>query len=284
VLHHGAVPRLPRRRGAQPPLAARAAAESGQFEEALKAIEALEGKPVEGLALRAVIAYERGDVIALGDVTDALQGKAPSAREVIDLLPALLVGGPVPRSLDPAVLERPGLLWGRLALADTALLGGDARAAAKALEGLPADAGPVARRRAQLARLGGRGEDALAHSAVALKGGPTALALIERVRCLVLSGQLEQARELAESRSSLLGSLGPWLLVHLDLEQGRAPRAKARALSLPEPPAESPLALRVLVAQALVGVGDRLRGRPLLQQLHRQAPRHPEVKALPPRL
>lgn len=265
-------------------LAARAAVEVGRFDEATKAFEGLEPGQEEVSALRAVIAYERGDVVALGDAVDALGRAKGVAPPGLELLTTLLVGGALPREIDDGALERPGTLWGRLILADMALLRGERSAASERLAALPAEAPPVARRLAQLARLEGKGEEALAAGARALEGSPTALGIIERVQGLLAVKDVEGARRLAEAQGSLLGSQAPWLLVLVDVEQGRLPRAKARAAALPEPLAESPLALRVAVARAMAAVGDRARGRTLVEQLRRQAPKHPDVAALPPRL
>lgn len=265
-------------------LAARAAVEAGRFDEGAKAFEGLETAGAEVAALRAVIAYERGDVVALGDALEALSREGKEVPPGLDLLPTLLVGGALPRQLDTAALQRPGTLWGRLILADAALLRGESAVAGERLAALPAEAPPVARRLAQLARLGGKAEEAVSASARSLAGSPTALALLERVLALLAAKDLDGARQIAEAQASLLGSHAPWLLVLVDLEQGRLPRAKARAAALPEPLPESPLALRVVVARAMVGVGDRARGRALLELVRRQAPRHPDVVALPARL
>lgn len=267
-------------------LAARAAVDMGRYDEGLRAIEGIDTKHPAALSLRAVAAYERGDAVALGDASDALRGtgEAADAQPAVALLPALLVGGRLPRELPTETLSRPEALWGRLVLADAALLRGQTQRAAERIAALPPDSAAVARRLAQLARLGGRTDDALKHSARALDGSPTAPALIERVLCLLNAKRVDEAREAVTARGSLLGPLAPWLAVLADIEQGVLPRAKARAATLPEPPAESPLVLRLAVARALVGLGDRARGGPLLAQVRRQAPRHPEVSALPARL
>ena len=194
------------------------------------------------------------------------------------------MGGALPRQLDTAPLQRPGTLWGRLILVDAALLRGESAVAGERLTALPAEAPPVARRLAQLARLDGKVEEAASASARGLAGSPTSLALLERVLASLAAKDLDGARQIAEAQGSVLGSHAPWLLVLIDLEQGRLARAKARAAELPEPPPESPLALRVIVVRAMVGVGDRARGRALLEQVRRQAPRHPDVVALPARL
>lgn len=262
-------------------LAARAATEMGRYDEALQALANLEGKQPAALELRAVIAYEKGDAVTLGDLVDASKDAAPP---VVRALPTLLVGGTPPKelsSLDPARAE---ILWGRLALVDAAIVGGRLTQAKELLAAAPASAPPVARRLAQIARLENRTEDALAAGARAFSGAPTSLSLIEHALGLLAAGQPDRARELADSHGTLLGPLAPWLVVLADVEQGRAPRAKARAATLPEPPQESPLALRLVVTQGLVAVGDRARGRALLEQLRRQAPRHPEVARLPARL
>lgn len=262
-------------------LAARAAADMGRYDEVQKALEGLETKNAEALGLRAVVAYERGDAVALGDAVDALKGEAPP---VLAALPALLVGGALPKELAPGAAERPETLWGRVALVDLALLRGDSKKASELLAGRPTQASPLDRRTAQLARLDGRREEAVAASRRALDGSPTSLTLLEHVSSLLAAGKPDEAREIAEAHGALLGPLAPWLAVLADVEQARVPRAKARAATLPEPPQESPLALRIAVTRAMVAIGDRARGRALLDALRRQAPRHPEIAQLPARL
>lgn len=149
---------------------------------------------------------------------------------------------------------------------------------------MPPQSAPVARRLAQIARLEGALAEANEHAARALGDSPTSLALIERVLALVSAARVDEARAVITERGSLLGPLSQWLSVLADLEQGALPRAKARAAALAEPPTESPLALRVVVTRALVGIGDRSRGAPALALLRQQAPRHPDVAALPARL
>ncbi len=267
-------------------LAARAALDLGRYEEALQSLEGLEAGGGDALALRAVVAYERGDAVGLGDVVDALRAQEGDVRAhpAVELFPALLLGEARLLELPTERLVRPETLWGRLALADAALLQGRPAQAQEHLSALPPRSAPVARRLAQLARLGGALEDANGHGAPALEDSPTSLALIERVLCLLSAARVDEARAVVTERGSLIGPLAQWLSVLADLEQGALPRAKARAATLAEPPAESPLALRLAVARALVGIGDRARAAPALALLRRQAPRHPEVTALPARL
>jgi tetratricopeptide (TPR) repeat protein len=262
-------------------LAARAAADMGRYDEVAKALEGLEAKSSDALALRAVVAYERGDAVALGDAVDALRADAPP---VVAALPALLVGGALPKDLAPGVAERPETLWGRVARVDVSILRGDLKTASELLAGEGTQASSLTRRVAQLARLDGRHEEAVAASRRALDASPTALSLLEHASCLLAAKKPDEARDIAESHAPLLGPLAPWIAVLADVEQGRAPRAKARAATLTEPPQESPLALRIVVTRAMVAIGDRARGRALLDGLRRQAPRHPEIAQLPARL
>lgn len=284
-------------------LVARLALENGHKDEALKAVDGIDPKLPDVVSLRAVVAYERGDAVALGDALDALpSGESPSVT-ALRLLPALLVGGALPKDLDASDLAQPEVLWGRQVALDVLLRRGDLKGAAELLGRLDASQPPLALRRARLRRLaleqsvGDRtgkarapadaGAASLASCAEdslqSLSAGPSLLALTERVECLLVLGDGAAARALLEQYPAVFGAMGGWLAALVDVAQDRVPRAKARLAALELPQGESPLALRVVVVRALIATGDRKRGQPLLAELRKLAPQEPAVAALPAR-
>src|SRR5690554_349669 len=60
-------------------LAARAALDAGRYDEALQSLEGVDPAGGHVLALRAVVAYERGDAVGLGDAVDALRAQEGGA-------------------------------------------------------------------------------------------------------------------------------------------------------------------------------------------------------------
>ncbi len=279
-------------------LVARLAAERGHFDDALKAMEGIDPKLDEVVGLRAVVAYERGDAVALGDAVDALSTDVPDAFGAVRLLPALLVGGSLPKNVEVAQLSLPEVIWGRAIALDVALRRGELAEVQRQLEALGSAEPPLALRQARALRLAREASPSkvasatdsaagdsgcLPHSARALDAGPSLLSLTERISCLLTSGDAATARSVLEQYPAVLGATGGWLGALVDMAQDRAARAKARVATLELPPAESPLALRVVVARALVAVGDRKRAAPLLAELRRVAPLDPAVVALPRR-
>ncbi len=279
-------------------LLARAAAEGGHFDEALKAVEGVDPKSTEVIALRAIAAYERGDAVALGDAVDALPTDAPPSAAALRLLPALLVGGALPKDLDVSTFLHPEVLWGRQGAFDVMLRRGELAEATQKLTAIQSAEPPLVLRRARALRLtqeaaastqkGGAPAKGMASCAEdslhALDAGPSTLALTERVLCLIAMNDPATARSVLEQYPALLGNMAGWLGALVDVAQDRLPRAKARVAALELPPAESPLAQRIVVARARALVGDRQQAPPLLSELRRLAPRDPAVAALPARL
>ncbi len=265
-------------------LAARVALAQGRLDEAMKAIEGIDPKLPDGIAVRAIVAYEKGDVLALGDRIDALEGNEDPRLQALPYATALVTGRPVPRSVDARGLGRPDVLWGRVIAVDVAMSRGDLKLAKELLDALPAEVSPaVALRRARFARLSGDAESALELSGAALQGAPSGVALIERTFALLGAGDAKTALETLEKYPALLGPMTDWLKVLVDAERELAGRAKARATNLELPPDESPLALRIAVAKALVAVADRSRGKPFVAQLRAVSRTDPDVVQLPPR-
>jgi hypothetical protein len=251
----------------------------------------------EVIALRAIAAYERGDAVALGDAVDALSTDAPANVAALKLLPTLLVGGAVPKDVDVSNFLHPEVLWGRQVAFDVMLRRGELASVTQKLAAIESAEPPLALRRARALRLtqeaaastkagspAKEGASCAQDSLHALGAGPSALALTERVLCLLATNDPATARGVLEQYPALLGNTAGWLGALVDVAQDRLPRAKARVAALELPPAESPLALRIVVARALVAVGDRKQAPPLLGELRRLAPRDPAVTALPARL
>ncbi len=84
------------------------------------------------------------------------------------------------------------------------------------------------------------------------------------------------ARNVLAKHPTVLGPLTGYLGVLVDVANKQKAQAAARAAKLDLPPAETPLALRILVARALAAAGDK-RAKPYVLALAKQVPKHPDV-------
>jgi hypothetical protein len=129
---------------------------------------------------------------------------------------------------------------------------------------------------ARLRRLQGKVNDALQASERALEGNITPALLLERSYDLIAADRAADARTLVGKYPSVLGPLSAWLQAVIDASSKQEAQAKARVAKLELPPDATPLALRVMVAKALLLTGDK-RAKPYIESL---PDKHPELMQL----
>jgi Flp pilus assembly protein TadD len=259
-------------------LAARVALLGGRLDEAQKAVEELDPKSSDVAVVRAVVAYETGEV---SDLDGALAALGPidenPALAALAAAPGVLAGTRLLDAKALAELASPAVPWGRLVAIDTALDSGNLALAAElagpnAERGSPVDLLRVAR----LRRYEKKPEQALAASEAAFAGKPTLALIVERTYDLLDAQQVPAAKDLVAKYPTLLGPVSGWLGVLVDAASAQPQKAALRLTKLDPPPDEAPTFLRVLVARALAAGGDK-RARPYVFALARRLPRHPDV-------
>lgn len=262
-------------------LAARVALLGGRIDEAQKAIEGLDPASADVAVVRAVVAYESLETADLKTALEALGNSAVgSAFSGLEAAPGIINGTAFPA---PAALEEmaaPDKPWGELVAVDAAIETGNLPLAEKILAKRSAETlRPVhLRRLARLRRLQNKLDEALKASSAAAEGGMALPLLLERVYELLAKEDVSGAKQLAAKYPSLLGPLAGWVGVLTDVAAKQAASAAVRLTKLDLPPDESPLAVRILVARALMTGKDK-RGKPYVLALAKKLPKNPDILA-----
>ena len=262
-------------------LAARVALLGGRIDEAQKAIEELDPASADVAVVRAVVAYESLETQDLKGALEALGNSAVGpAFSALDAATGVINGTafpPADKLMDMAAPDKP---WGELVAVDAALETGNLAMAEKLLGKRSLETlRPVhLRRLARLRRFQGKLDDALRASAAAAEGGMALPLLLERVYELLAKDDVAGAKQLAAKYPSLLGPLSGWVGVLTDVASKQAASATVRLSKLDLPPDESPIAVRVLVARALMTGKDK-RSKPYVTALLKKLPKNPDVLA-----
>jgi predicted Zn-dependent protease len=262
-------------------LAARVALLGGRIDEAQKAIEGLDPASADVAVVRAVVAYESLETADLKTALEALGNSAVgSAFSGLEAAPGIVNGTAFP---PPAALEEmaaPDKPWGELIAVDAAIETGNLPLAEKLLSKRSVETlRPVhLRRLARLRRLQNKLDDALKASSAAAEGGMALPLLLERVYELLAKEDVSGAKQLAAKYPSLLGPLAGWVGVLTDVASKQAASAAVRLTKLDLPPDESPLAVRILVARALMTGKDK-RAKPYVLALAKKLPKNPDILA-----
>jgi hypothetical protein len=262
-------------------LAARVALLGGRIDEAQKAIEELDPGSADVAVVRAVVAYESLETTDLKGALEALGNAAVGpAFSALEAAPGIITGSAFPA---PAALEEmaaPDKPWGELIAIDAALETGNLALAEKLLAKRSVETlRPVhLRRLARLRRFQGKLDAALEASGAAAEGGVAMPLLLERIYQLLAKEDATNAKQLAAKYPTLLGPLSGWVGVLTDVASKQAASAAVRLTKLELPPDESPIAVKVLVARALV-VGKDKRAKAYVTALSRKLPKNPDVLA-----
>jgi predicted Zn-dependent protease len=259
-------------------LAARVALLGGRLEEAQKAVEELDPKSPDVAVVRSVVAYETGDAAELGNSLHALDVGDPSFAGLF-AGPSVLSALRYPAGEKLESMAIPSVPWGDIIAADAALDTGNLALAERVLVGrAESTASAHLLRVARLRRYQKRTDEALTASAAALSDKPTVALLVERTLELLDREKPGEARDLLARYPTLLGPVGHWLGVLIDVANNQPKQATVRLAQLEPPPEESPAYLRVLAARALVAASDK-RARIYLPPLVRRLNKHPDVLA-----
>ncbi len=262
-------------------LAARVALLGGRIDEAQKAIEELDPASADVAVVRAVVAYESLETQDLKGALEALGNSAVGpAFSALDAAPGVINGTAFPAPDQLTDMAAPDKPWGELVAVDAALETGNLVLAEKLLGKRSLETlRPVhLRRLARLRRLQGKLDDALRASAAAAEGGMALPLLLERVYELLAKDDVASAKQLAAKYPSLLGPLAGWVGVLTDVASKQAASATVRLSKLDLPPDESPIAVRVLVARALMTGKDK-RSHAYVTALLKKLPKNPDVLA-----
>jgi hypothetical protein len=262
-------------------LAARVALLGGRIDEAQKAIEGLDPASADVAVVRAVVAYESLESADLKSALEALGNSAVgSAFSALEAAGGIINGSAFPAPAQLEELAAPDKPWGELIAVDAAIETGNLQLADKLLSKRAAEAlRPVhLRRLARLRRLQGKLEQALPASAAAAEGGMALPLLLERVYELLAKDDVAAAKQLAAKYPALLGPLAGWVGVLTDVASKQAASATVRLTKLDLPPDESPIAVRVLVARALMAGHDKRAKAYLAVQL-KKIPKNPDFLA-----
>jgi hypothetical protein len=226
----------------------------------------------EGAELRAIAAYEDGDI---GQMDEILRAMTPPpadgdlARIAIDRLRGTVITGDRMKSITKA-----DPVWGELVRVDAALDNGDLDAAREISDGWTQGSQHPLRalRLARRLRYEGRLEDA---RQVLEKAAPTRSTLLEKA---LLAGELRTDRTVVLSAldvSSLPEKT--WLIGYLRARQGTIDKAQKLLNPLDQPPDSAPRSLRLAAALAMSELtGDR-KGKLESQHLLDAWPRNPDV-------
>jgi hypothetical protein len=262
-------------------LAARVALLGGRIDEAQKAIEGLDPASADVAVVRAVVAYESLETADLKSALEALGNSAVGpAFSALDAATGIINGTAFPSPSDLEAMAAPDKPWGELIAVDAALETGNLALAEKLLGKRSLETlRPVhLRRLAQLRRLQGKLDDALRASAAAAEGGMALPLLLERLYELLAKDDVTSAKQLAAKYPALLGPLAGWVGVLTDVAGKQAASAAVRLTKLDLPPEESPVAVRVLVARALMSGKDK-RAKAYVTALAKKLPKNPDVLA-----
>jgi predicted Zn-dependent protease len=262
-------------------LAARVALLGGRIDEAQKAIEELDPASADVAIVRAVVAYESLEATDLKSALEALGNSAVGpAFEALEAAPGIINGSAFPPPDKLEELAAPDKPWGELIAVDAAIETGNLALADKLLSKRSVETlRPVhLRRLARLRRLQGQLDVALQASSAAAEGGIALPLLLERIYELLAKNEVASAKQLAAKYPALLGPLSGWVGVLTDVASKQAASAAVRLTKLELPPDESPIAVRVLVARALMAAQDK-RAKAYIPALVKKLPKNPDVLA-----
>ena len=262
-------------------LAARVALLGGRIDEAQKAIEELDPASADVAVVRAVVAYESLESSDLKSALEALGNAAVGpAFSALEAAPGIITGSAFPTAQVLEEMAAPDKPWGELIAIDGALETGNLALAEKLLAKRSVEAlRPVhLRRLARLRRFQGKLDVALEASGAAAEGGVALPLLLERIYELLAKEDAQNAKQLAAKYPTLLGPLSGWVGVLTDVASKQAAAATVRLTKLELPPDESSIAVKVLVARALV-VGKDKRAKAYITALARKLPKNPDVLA-----
>lgn len=274
-------------------LAARLALGLGRPDDAARALEGLvaEGDP-EVAALRAWLAYERGDLAAVAQVLeDPLVSGAVDRNDLASIVKplrfAIEQGKKAPANLSNKVktelesVQKMGEL-GPLVAFDVALDANDTEAAEAIGKGFGDVAQKPARamRLAKLARIQGKAEEAERLSRIAIEQGTvTASALVERVLVLGSLGKGADALALLGRFPLLAADEQPWLRAWASAQAGKRAEAKKAVDTLKDPEKKAPFAVRRDALLAISAAGDEKRAKPMAKDLLKERPGDRDVQA-----
>jgi tetratricopeptide (TPR) repeat protein len=265
-------------------LAARVALLGGRLEEAQKAVEQLEPSSPDVAVVRAAVAYESLEPADVESAVSAL-GEAANdpAFEGLRVAAGVLRGTKYPKADAQKSMAEPQVPWGELVAVDAALDTGNLDRAAELLGARAAEEQrPVhLLRLARLMRYRGKAAEALAASEKALEANMTVGLLLERTYDLLAAEKAADARTFVAKYPSTLGPMTAWLQALIDVAEKHEAQATARIAKLDLPPDAAPLALKIMVARALVAAGDK-RAKPYHKALAKAYPQQPDLKALEP--
>jgi predicted Zn-dependent protease len=262
-------------------LAARVALLGGRIDEAQKAIEGLEPSSADVAVVSAVVAYESLEASDLKGALEALGNTAVGpAFSALEAAPGIIDGSAFPAPDQLEEMAAPDKPWGELIAVDAAIETGNLPLAEKLLSRRSSETlRPVhLRRLARLRRLQGKNDEALQASAAAAQAGIAMPLLLERVYELLQKDDVTSAKQLAAKYPTLLGPLSGWVGVLTDVASKQAAAATVRLTKLELPPEESPIAVRVLVARALMAGKDK-RAKPYLAMQLKKLPKNPDILA-----
>ncbi|MBI2390671.1 MAG: hypothetical protein HYV09_13865 [Deltaproteobacteria bacterium] len=279
---------------------ARLALANGHPDDAARALSGIAiGSDPEIAALRAWLAYERGDRAAVAQLlaTPTVSAASFERADLAPIVRPLRVALAFAARVDAAAIEEKGALQ---ALADLGELGPSVAfdlalaeldlALAERIGERWLDGQDVARRPsralrlARLSRLRRRADDADRFSRIAVEQGTVVpLALVERVLVLGAAGKGKEAFALLAKHPQLAVDEQPWLrawaLSLADDPPDAKTQAKKQVEALVEPHDEAPWAVRRDALLALAATYDR-RAIPLARRLLRERPRDPDVHAV----
>jgi Flp pilus assembly protein TadD len=274
-------------------LAARLALGLGRPDDAGRALEGLvaEGDP-EVAALRAWLAYERGDIAAVAQqLEDPLVSGAVDRNDLASIVKplrfAIEQSKKPPGNLSSKVkaelesIQKMGEL-GPLVAFDVALDANDTDAAEAIGKGFGEVAQKPARamRLAKLARIQGKAEEAERLSRIAIEQGTvTASALVERVLVLGSLGKGADALTLLGRFPLLAADEQPWLRAWASAQAGKRAEAKKAVDTLKDPEKKAPFAVRRDALLAISAAGDEKRAKPMAKDLLKERPGDRDVQA-----
>ncbi|MEO7097546.1 MAG: hypothetical protein ABI175_30070, partial [Polyangiales bacterium] len=280
-------------------LAARLALLVGRPDDAARALEGAPPDP-EINALRAWLAYERGDLVAVAaafddpQIVDKTQLDRKDLESIVrPLRYALKMAQRPTGALKPAEakeLDEIGALGelGPLVAFDVALDAGDIKGSGQIATSWSADPASIearparALRLARLARLQGKGEDADRLSKIAVEQATVVpRALVERVLVLCALGKGAEALALLNRFQLLATDERPWLLAYATAQAGKTADAKKMVAELKEPDRKTATwFVRRDALLALAAADDDKRAKPMAKDMLRERPGDPDVQAV----
>jgi tetratricopeptide (TPR) repeat protein len=270
-------------------LRARASLMSGRIDESISMIEKIDDNekplslPVQMRMIRAIAAYERLDLEVLRQVlaeTEQSETPIPDLAALADA-PKALTGKDLPSVTGLGQKWQLTAVWGDLIAVDIALAYGDVKQATTLTDKwTELDDRPLhLLRLAKLRRYEQRHLEAQELCERAAELAPVVPSLvIERTLALLSLNKARIAEEWLAKNTQLSEPARAWLraLISAHFKGGRAVAAAAlEKLTLPDE--NTPLALRLVAARALVTAGDG-RGTEFVGELARSIPNNPDVR------